>query len=666
MTAKNTKHQTKKWYDRAIVWLIYSLAIGVPLFFSTAFYSNFAAPKLLFLRDVTLLILLLWTWKSFAEERITWRRGKFGWILLLYGAVLILATITSSNIFSSLFGTETRFLGIFTQLNFLVIAWFVYNFLTAEKQLKTFITVACVTGIVLLMIYGFFQYYGVFDAILKFLQQHFGVAPGEFAWSQNPQDRVFGTFGHSDHFGAYLGMCILLSFGVIPFLKNKTLKWFLILCAHLTFIVLLLTGSRAALAATIISLLVIGVVLTIRSKNLRQFLKKFWWSFAIGLVVIGGLIFAFREPINKLPVIQRLEQGAVTAGQGYPPDRLSWWASSFAMFKDHPVFGAGLSTFSDIYNKYRRTDYRVPGPGDMQYQITPESSHDDYIDILVTEGLVGLIIYLALTSIVFLAMDKKLFQNQKPDEQFFITLGIKGALMVYLIQAVVNFGVVDTLSVFFLLLGAGISLSSLDEKTAAVRLKPVLKELLVGVFLMLILWGGFSTAREAMAEYSYKNATVEESLGRVENARAWYQNMIENQPYRYEYYEAFGDFAFKTAAASDVDAQYNEQYLQLALDNYQKASIINNFHPSIYYNMGITSIRLGQLEQSDVYVQQGLNDLQQAITLSPNNPLYAYQAAKIFQQIGQKDLAVQALQSVVQIDPAYMDAQTLFNQLTHG
>lgn len=647
-----TKTFKTPWYDKAITWLLYSIGAGVPLVFSTAFYSNFATPKLLFLRAATLLVLLLWAWKSYTEEKITFRPGKFGWILVLYAPILVLTTFTSSNIFSSLFGTETRFLGLFTQLNFLLVSWLVYNFLRTKRQIKTFIAVICCTGIVLLTGYGFLQYFGVFQ--------------DTFAWSQNPQERVFGTLGHSDHFGAYLGMCALLSFGVIPLLKNKIARWFLGLCAIAAFIVILLTGSRAALVATVVALLMTKVIIIIRSKSIRAFLKKLWYVFVIAMAVMAGVIFAFREPLSKIPVVQRLIQGNAAAQEGFVPDRLSWWYSSFAMVKDRPLLGFGLSTFRDIYNKYRRYDYRVPGPGDVQYQITPESSHNDYVDILAAEGLIGLIAFITLLVVVFSSIDKKLFKKQKPDETFFITLGIKGALMVYLIQALVNFGVVDTLTIFFLLMGAGISVASsqaVHEKNREIRIKPVIKEIVIFVFLTLLVWGGFSAVREALAEYYYKNAVIEENSGSVEKAQAWYEAMINESPYKYEYYQAFADFAFKIGTGTDEDAGVKAQYLQLALQNYQKASIINNFHPSTYYNMGVTAIQLAALEQSDVYRQEGVNDLKQAIELSPNNPLYAYESAKIFTQIGQKDLAIQNLNNVLRIDPNYMDAQTRLDQL---
>ena len=238
--------------------------------------------------------------------------------------------------------------------------------------------------------------------------------------------------------------------------------------------------------------------------------------------------------------------------------------------------------------------------------------------------------------------------------------------MVYLIQVIANFGVVDTLTIFFLLLGAGMSVVSREEKVAAISLKPVLKELAVCVLMVMIIWAGFFTAREALAEYNYKNAVIEESLGRPENARLWYEEILRNQPYRYEYYEAFGDFAFKNGTQSEFDAEYAKQYLQMALQNYQKASVINKFHPSTFYNMGVTSIQLSHLEQNDAYMVEGINSLQQAIKLSPNNPLYAYQAAKIFAQIDQKDLAVKSFTEVVRLNPQYMDAQKRLDDLKSG
>jgi len=645
------KTQTPKqhWYDKTIVWLIYSLAAGIPLIFSTAFYSNFAAPKLLFLRVITIAILLLWAWKSFAEEKITYRMGKFGLALAAYGVVLIFSTLISSNIFTSLFGAESRFLGVFTQLNFLLIAWIVYNFLTTTKQLKNFVEIMCFTGVVVLMIYGFLQYFGAFN--------------DNFSWSQNPQDRVFGTFGHSDHFGAFLGMCIALSFGFIPFIKNKISQLLLSFCVVGTFILLLLTGSRAALVSTLISLIVVVGILGMRNQNFKNFFHKFWKALVVLLVLVVGIVAVFQEPISKLPVIQRFAQGAQSVQDGYPPDRISWWYSSFEMFKARPLLGFGLATFPDIYNQYRRQDYKVPGPGNIQYQITPESSHDDYIDILVTEGLVGLIIYAALLFIVFATIDKKVFKKEKPDDEFYLTLGIKGALMVYLIQAIVNLGVVDTVTIFFLLMGAGMSAALPQAKNGTLQLKPKIKELIVCLFLVVLIWAGISTSREAFAEYNYRTALVEAKSGRPENARGWFEEIIKQEPYRFEYYEAYADFAFQNASGSDIDPEYTKQYLQLALDNYQKASVINNFHPSTFYNMGVTSVQLGLMEKNDSYTEQGINDLQQAIKLSPNNPFFEYNAAKIFSQIGQKDLAIQSFTDVVRLDPQFLDAQQKLDEL---
>ena len=646
------KTQIRIWYDHAIRWLLLSVAAVIPAFFSTAFYSPFAEPKLLVLRVITLLVVLLWTWKIYREGEFYFRRGAFNWALLTYGIILAVTTVTSTQLFTSLFGSETRFLGIFTCLNFLVLAFLAYQFLREKEDLRALLLISFITGSAL-AIYGILQSHGVFQ---------------QFVWSQNPEDRAFGTMGHSNHFGAYLGICFTMGIALFFTLKKNYWKWLLTLGEALMLYSLILTGSRAAFFATVISALVVGIMIIMKKKEwLRVFFRKRLLVVLTVVIILIGAVAIFSPKLSELPLVQRLNSAVTEFRQNNMPDRVSWWLSSLSMLKDRPVLGFGVSAFRDTYNTYRRLDYTVPGPGDIQYQISPESSHMEYLDIAVNEGIIGLVAYLTLIGIVILGLIRAIFKKKKEKDEwkYFATLAFMGALMTYLLQAFLNFGVVDTLTVFYLLLGGAVSISSLGETVKKYKLKPFPKTLIAIAALILVVFGTYGTFKEAAADWYYKQAAVKNTQGQVDNARDDFDHVVKNQPYQYEYHQDYGDFAFKVALNPEMDSQTGISFLELAIQQYREAAELNASHPSTFYNMGIALIQLAAKKTSDMNLQQGINALKKSIDLSPNNPLYRYEAGKIFLQLGRKDLAEQAFTEAEKINPGFRDVSAMRNQASN-
>lgn len=636
------KKNQSTWYDRAIIFCLYSLVILIPVIFWPGLQNVFSMPKLLILRIVTFAIILLWGCKIFVEDKFIYRKSWLNVFLLIFAGVSVVNTIFSTNIYTSFYGQEDGYLGIFTILIFLFLTFCTFNFLKDPKQLLKLILISFYTSSAL-AVYGLLQY--------------FGVGQAGFNWSQDPTERVFATLGHGNHFGAYLGMNILLAFYIFSLIKNKKQKWLLTGGLILQTIVLFLTGSRGAIFALLTAILITLVFAAKKhSQKLKEFARKSWKYFASGIIVLILASVIFSAQIKKIPMVQRSIDTINNIQQGHIPDRLSWWLSSLAMIKDKPFLGFGLSTFRDNYNQYRRTDYLVPGPGNIQDSITPEAAHNEYLNLAVTQGLIGLLAFLILIGFA-------LKQVAKP---FYLSLCFLGGLLVYLLQIFFNFPVIATAGMFFLLLGAAVSAGANNSALTKINCKSWVKYLLSVAIFIAVSFGAISSFHEVRAEYFYKQAQLAASAQNWDQAIQNYQKAILDKPYEYAYYQAFADFALKNSASNDLTPNVQKNFLMLAIANYQKAIQINSNHPSLFYNLGLADLQLFMKIGIGDYWDQADQNFNLAIPKSPNNPLYPYQIGQAYLQVGNPGTYIQAItafEKALSIRKSYKDSETILQKL---
>ncbi len=638
------------WYDCGIRFCLYAMAAAVPAIFTPALQSVFSMPKLIVLRLLTAMIMLLFGCKIYVEGKVSYGKSKLNILLLVYGVVSILNTIFSITPFTSIYGAENHFTGIFTVLNFLLLPFFVYNFLCEEKTVKIFIKISLWTAGILAF-YGLLQYAGVFNGI--------------FNWTQDPADRVFGTVGQSNHFGAYLGMNFLLGVFFFTYVKKNKSRWLLGLGLLLMLVTLCLTASRGAIFATFFALLVCGLIAAIRNyAHLKLFFKKTAIKIVIGIILLLVAAGLVTGQIQKLSVVERTVGTVNFVSQGNIPDRLSWWLSTLQMIKDRPLLGFGLSAYRDIYNAYRRTDYVAPGPGEQQDLITPEAAHNEYLDIAATQGLIGLAAFLAIIIFIFWKLDELTTFNKRIDDDFYLALGVKGAIMVYLVQVFVSFGVITTLTFFFLLLGLAAAIAAQASKVKTFTLGAAARFALSFILILLCCLLTYMTLKEGLAEYYYKQAQVDEAGGNLRAAIEDYQRAALTRPGEYAYLQAFGDFALKNSKWPGLTLDARAKMLLLAEANYSSAAAVNPHHPSTFYNLGIVQLELYKMTGKNEYLQTGAGNLKQAVALAVNNPMYPYQAAKALLGLyhGSPE-AYQYLTKALQIRPGYRDAEQLLKQI---
>ena len=134
--------------------------------------------------------------------------------------------------------------------------------------------------------------------------------------------------------------------------------------------------------------------------------------------------------------------------------------SSFPWIKDHLLIGSGLDTIKYMYPVYRRSEY---GKLEGGHNYTPDRLHNEYLNVLATKGILGFIahyiIFIGGSCIILLI---SIHKHSKNPLQFLI-LGSLGGAFVYLGQVLFNFGVIATLTLFFLLIGLSLCLKKTNE-----------------------------------------------------------------------------------------------------------------------------------------------------------------------------------------------------------
>ncbi|MEO8666824.1 MAG: O-antigen ligase family protein, partial [Ignavibacteria bacterium] len=174
---------------------------------------------------------------------------------------------------------------------------------------------------------------------------------------------------------AEIKMMSLLSVFPLLFVKNKFViaKKYLLLILLPVFVSMLLTQSRNVLLATVICLLIFGII------SNRKFLIAF---------IAALILSAFMLPSTYT------DRAKSIADLNHPSNssRISMWKVGIEMFKDHPLTGVADSHILEIYKTYKQPKEASEGV----------HLHNNFIMILATTGIFGFLFFTGIFVSVFL------------------------------------------------------------------------------------------------------------------------------------------------------------------------------------------------------------------------------------------------------------------------
>jgi len=434
--------------------------IIVPLFFNVYSSRVFEPDKISLLRSIALMMIAAWLIKlldrAIQQEKQQasvpgipnalqrWVQTPIVLPTLLLAVVYLFTTLTSVVPRISFWGSYQRLQGTYTTLSYLVVFFMLLGHLRTRAQLERLLNVVILTSLPI-SLYG--------------LLQHYRLDP--LPWGGDVTFRVASNMGNSIFVAAYLIMVVPLTLeGIIRTIseilsdqeRHIRIAFGLgyILLFILQIIAWTVTGYTRGLLLSLIFVLTIALFSPYLGKPLAPFIKLGCYSLILPaqlvcifftqsrgpwLGLLGGLGFLFlvwalvrgrrkialgiiavtvlfglflivlnlpRGPfqaVRKVPYVGRMARIFET-GSGTGKVRTLIWDGAVRLIASNPVrtiIGYGPESMYVAYNPF----YPPELAHYERRNASPDRSHNEMLDALVTTGLIGLVVYLFLFGSIF-------------------------------------------------------------------------------------------------------------------------------------------------------------------------------------------------------------------------------------------------------------------------
>jgi len=248
-------------------------------------------------------------------------------------------------------------------------------------------------------------------------------------------------------------LCQLVVFAAAMTTAVRARRWrgWVALAAVMMFAALLLTMTRGAWIAVFAGLVAVCVLL--RSRALAV-------ATLVAMVVMIFYTHHYRNDQGRTLAVETL---ATESADRNVATRLVLWDMSWHMFLDHPFFGVGMGDYSAEADR-RLADRRVR---------TTVDSHNIYLQILATRGVVGFIPFVVYWAVLVVVLARRMRTAAKGSMARHYTIGALGATAAVLVGALTENNIDDAEVFTAFMFLVGIALAQLPaERGSAGRAAP--------------------------------------------------------------------------------------------------------------------------------------------------------------------------------------------------
>lgn len=225
--------------------------------------------------------------------------------------------------------------------------------------------------------------------------------------------KVTATFQFPNSAGTYFATVIPLPLALVVFnAVDKKRKLILTSVLLVALACLLLTQARAAWLGFLFSLVFFCMFGG----------RKACFTILVVLLILVVAVALFAPPALKDQIGSLIGLSKDQSSQ----DRLIIWKTAWRMFSDRPLFGHGLGTFMNVFERYKPSAY-----GEIVY------AHNCLLQIAAETGLTGVVVSLWLAAGLFAAGLKKFFRER----DIFVkaaSIGFMGGLLAILVNSLLD------------------------------------------------------------------------------------------------------------------------------------------------------------------------------------------------------------------------------------
>ncbi len=384
------------WLPKTIKTLLFTTVL-TPLVVTPSVVFPYIFGKITLFRGLTLLsfcLTLVWfgleVWRSsdffsnYVSKLTTFLKSFFGIIFSLTTASFLISAFLATDQFIAFWGDVERgegVFGIFTIGLFLLLSYFWFN----QLDWKKFWWGTWGVGVII-SLYSWLEYLGIF-----------GIAQ---------MARPGSLFGNAGMLSTYL--VLLLMVPVILWVEAKEKIKYLLLGSEILFLsAILLSGTRGAFLGLVAGVVFLAAWQVIKGGEEVWFLKKsksFWAKIILVGLVFFAVVFGLTRTNGfwaKIPLLNRLSVSSLAStSDASTITRLITWDIAWKAFKDRPVFGWGPDHFITAYERYYDPEFATYG------ETWIDRAHNQFLDMLVSRGVVGLGLWLVLLVFLFLLPPK--------------------------------------------------------------------------------------------------------------------------------------------------------------------------------------------------------------------------------------------------------------------
>ena len=244
-----------------------------------------------------------------------------------------------------------------------------------------------------------------------------------------------GFSANPNFFAETMILCLSYSIGLFIEENKSILKKIILIELIIFFTIGLLIGNTLSCFVALIVVLIFLLVYCLKyRKKLLKFLLVICIIASLSFILASkGRTIILKDIVQTQTEITDMLNGNIKGEYG--TFRIEIWRQTLKVVPDHLLHGVGIDNFIYAFNgktlKYNNKLY--------------DKAHNDYLQILVTQGIFSLLCYLLLYGMVIVKGAYNCFKNEK----IILILPVIG----YLTQIFFNISVIEVAPIFYISLG---------------------------------------------------------------------------------------------------------------------------------------------------------------------------------------------------------------------